>query len=298
MEDIYARITNSIIEALERGVAPWVRPWSAAADPLPINATTRRPYRGVNFLSLQLECALRGYTRNIWLTYRQASELGAQVRKGERGVPIVFWRLRKVDARGEALPSQDEQDVNARVVPLLRQYHIWNVQQITNLPSHLLPAPASVDWEPEAAAEEILIRSQADIRYGGESAYYHPGQDYIQLPERGAFSDSASFYSSAVHELAHWTGHPKRLNRNLSGRFGDESYAVEELIAELATAYVCASLRLNGRLQHDSYISSWLRVLKSDKRAIFVVASRATQASDFLVPYRDPLTAVEEEQAA
>lgn len=296
-QDIYERVTNSIIEALERGTPPWVRPWSAAADPVPINATSHRPYRGVNFLTLQLQAAMQGYPRNIWLTYRQATDLGAQVRKGEHGMRIVYWRLRKVDARAETQPWPDEQEVNERIVPLLRTYVVFNVAQVDRLPPRLLPAPAPVEWEPEAAAEEILIRSQADLRFGGAIACYRPSDDVILLPERGAFADSASYYGTCLHELVHWSGHKSRLNRDLSGRFGDESYAMEELVAEIGAAFLCASCRIDGQLRHASYIDSWLKVLKADKRAVFVASTKAQNAADFLLPPIDPITSVEAKAA-
>jgi antirestriction protein ArdC len=297
-QDIYTRVTNSIVEALERGTPPWVKPWSAAADPQPINATTRRPYRGVNFLTLQLRATACGYARNVWLTYRQASELGAQVRKGEHGVPIVFWQLRKVDARVEAMPWPDEVEVHEKVVPLLRTYTVFNVQQVDGLPAHLLPAPAPVGWLSEATAEDVLIRAQVEIRYGGDRAFYRPDLDYVQLPERGAFDSSAAFYATALHELVHASGNPKRLHRDLSGRFGDQSYAMEELVAELGAAFLCASCRIDGQLQHDSYVASWLKVLKNDKRAIFVASTKAQNAADFLLPHVDPLTADAVKEAA
>lgn len=163
---------------------------------------------------------------------------------------------------------------------------------------YLLPAPAPVEWEPEAAAEEILLRADPDLRHGGDRAFYRPDADVIQLPDRGAFPDSASFYATALHELVHWTGHPKRLHRDLTGRFGDESYAMEELVAELGAAFLCASCRIDGRLQHDSYIASWLKVLRNDKRAIFVASTKAQNAADFLLPHVDPLTADAVKEAA
>jgi len=297
-DDIYTRVTNSIVEALERGTPPWCRPWSAVAYPQPINATTRRPYRGVNFLTLQLHATAQGYARNVWLTLRQANDLGARVRKGERGTPIVFWQLRKVDARVETHPWPDEQEVHDKVIPLLRTYTVFNLAQCEGVPPHLLPAPAPVEWESEAAAEEILLQADAEIRHGGDRAFYRPEGDFVQVPDRSAFPDSASFYATALHELVHWTGHPKRLHRDLSGRFGDESYAMEELVAELGAAFLCASCRIDGRLQHDSYIASWLRVLKNDKRAIVVASTKAQNAADFLLPHVDPLTADAVKEAA
>src|SRR5512137_799974 len=297
-DDIYTRVTNDIIAALERGTPPWVRPWSAAADPQPINASTRRPYRGLNVLTLQLHATAQGYARNVWLTLRQANDLGARVRRGEHGVPVVFWKLRKVDARAETQPWPDEQEVHEKVVPLLRTYTVFNVAQLNDLPAHLLPAPAPVEWEPEAAAEDVLIRSQVEIRYGGDRAYYRPDGDFIQLPERGAFRDSASFYATALHEVLHATGHPRRLNRDFSGRWGDQAYAFEELVAEIGSAFLCAACRIDGELQHPAYVASWLRVLRGDPKAIFSAATKAQQGADLVWPYVDPITADAVKEAA
>ena len=298
MESIYEKVTQSIVDALEKGVAPWVRPWAVVGDGVPTNLTTRRRYKGINFLTLSLHSAIRGYTRSIFLTYRQAAALGAQVKRGERGVPVIYWQLRRVAACAETQPWPDEAQLNERVVPLCRCYTVFHISQVEHLPPHLLPAPRSVAWLADAAAEDLLIRSQADIRYGGDHAYYRPDADFIQLPERGAFADSASFYGTALHELVHWTGHRGRLNRDFSSRFGREDRAVEELVAEIGSAYLCASLGLNGKLQHENYVASWLKVLRSDEHAIFTASARAQAAAEFLLPSADPLTADAVKEAA
>ena len=289
LPDLYQQVTQRVITALERGVAPWVRPWSVEPDPVPLNAATRRPYRGVNFVTLQLESQLNGYPHNRWMTYQQALKLGAQVRRGEHGIAVVFWQLRKVASRVENEPWPDESALSERVIPLLRAYTVFNVAQIDGLPEIRTDAPESV-WQEVESAEDVLTEAGANIRHGGSVACFRPREDVIQLPARTSFLSASDYYATALHELIHWTGHPTRLNRDLSGRFGDGAYAMEELVAELGSAFLCARCRVDGQLQHESYIDHWLKALKQDKRAIFVAATKAQNAADYLLPTHDPLT--------
>lgn len=286
LPNICQRVTDRIVASLETGCIPWKRPWRDCADPLPLNAASSRPYRGVNFISLQLQAHACGYHVNRWLTYRQATDAGGQVRKGETGVPVVYWRLRRVDARAETQPWPEENDINSRVVPLLRAYTVFNVAQIDGLPAAISePEATPTNWSPEEAVERMLDDTDADLRHGGNRAFYNLADDFIQLPERYAFGSSADYYATALHELVHWTAHPSRLCRNLRGRFGDASYAMEELVAELGSAFLCAALRLEGDLQHDSYVGHWLRVLRSDKRAILIASAKAQNAADYLAAF-------------
>lgn len=293
--DIYARVTARVVQALESGVAPWVRPWTGEIDPVPINATTRRPYRGINNLVLQLEAASRGYERNVWMTFRQANELGARVRRGETGAPIVFWRLRRLDVRGEVYPERGDEELDERVIPLIRAYTVFNVAQIDGLPPEMAhPLPSVPSWQAHEVAEMVIEASGADIRQGGFRAYYQPAEDYVQIPPSAYFPEASAWYSTLLHELAHWTGHKTRLDRQLTTRFGTEAYAMEELVAELASAFLCAACRIDGRLQHTEYIGSWLKALRHDKRAIFVASAKAQQAADFLL---NPQSQVADQQA-
>jgi len=289
LPDLYQQVTQRVITALERGVAPWVRPWSVESDPVPLNAATHRPYRGVNFVTLQIESQLKGYQHNRWMTYQQALKLGAQVQRGEHGITVVFWQLRKVASRVENEPWPDEGALSERVIPLLRAYTVFNVAQIEGLPTIPADAPEST-WQAVERAEDVLTEAGADIRHGGSVACFRPKDDVIQLPARPCFPSAPDYYATALHELIHWTGHSKRLSRDLSGRFGDAAYAMEELVAELGSAFLCARCRIDGRLQHESYIDHWLNVLRQDKRAIFVAATKAQNAADYLLPTPDPLT--------
>jgi antirestriction protein ArdC len=285
--DLYAETTARIIAALEQGAAPWVKPWSTGIHTLPMNASSRRLYRGINALLLGIEASTNGYPLNRWLTYRQASELGGQVRKGEHGTTVVLWRLRKISATSDAYPEPETQDLHERVIPLLRAFSVFNVAQIEGVPA-ALQVVEQPPWEPEARAEELLVMSGATIRHGGSRAYFLPGTDEIHLPPPRTFPEAGRYYATALHELTHWTSHPSRCNRQLGQRFGDDAYAAEELIAEMGAAFLCAHCRIDGELHHASYLASWLKVLRQDKRAIFVAATRAQQAADYLIQLQRP----------
>jgi antirestriction protein ArdC len=278
--DLYAEVTTRIITALEAGVTPWIQPWRTNFEPMPINAVSRRCYRGINAVLLTLEAQSRGFNRNAWLTYRQAMEVGANVRAGETGCVVVFYKLHELPHPKSV--EQIEDEPKPRVVPLLRSFTVFNIDQVDGLPIRLREKEAMFSWQPDEAAERLLVESRADIRHGGSMAYYDPRNDRIQVPQRTAFKDSAGYYATALHELCHWTGHAKRLARDLTGRFGACAYAAEELVAEIGSAFLCASCYLKGSLRHASYISNWLQLLKNDKRAIFAASAKAQQAVDYI----------------
>ena len=287
--DLYAETTARIVAALEHGAPPWVRPWSTIPDALPMNAQTRRPYRGINFALLSLEAERQGYGVNRWLTFRQALELGGFVRKGEQGSPVVFWQLRRIGMVAEAHPDRELEPpaLPEKVYPLLRAYTVFNVAQMNGLAAQYTEA-SNPTWEPEARAEELLLMSGARFRLGGARAFYQPGTDEIHLPPPAAFASASGYYAVALHELTHWCGHPDRCDRDLTGRFGDASYAAEELIAEMGAAYLCAFCRIDGELRHTSYLESWLKVLRADKRAIFTAAAQAQRAADYVLRLAQP----------
>lgn len=284
--NIYRNVTGQIVAALQAGVPPWVRPWSVLQDSRPRNALSQRPYRGINTWLLQMRAVAAAYPSQRWLTYRQAQSVGAQVRRGEAGTAIVFYQLREMaDEKPDASTNTEPQ---TKVVPFLRTFTVFNTAQIDNLPSDLIAAPLpDPQWSPDAHAEAVLARSGADIRHGGAKAYYQPAADFIQLPPRAAFPVAHDYYATALHELTHWTGHASRCNRVLANRFGEAAYAMEELIAEIGSAYLCAHCRLDGQLQHPSYIAAWLKVLQNDQRAIFTAAAKAQVAADYLLPASD-----------
>lgn len=283
--DIYQRITNQIVSELEKGARPWFQPWSVEhaagriTRPLRANGI---PYQGINILVLWAEALARGYIAPIWMTFKQAMELGAHVRKGEHGSLVVYadrvTRTEVDEATGEEA---------ARTIPFMKGYTVFNVEQIDGLPDHYYakPAPRSAPLPRIARAEAFFAAIGADIRHGGGRAFYAVGSDHIQMPPFEAFRDAEAYYATRAHETVHWTRHPARLDRDFGRkRFGDEGYAMEELVAELGSAFVSADLDLAPEVRddHAAYIASWIKVLKGDKRAIFTAASHAQRAADFL----------------
>ena len=277
--DLYQRVTNKIITALEQGTPPWVSPWQDRME-MPSNLATGKPYRGINILMLFMEALDRGYPDSRWLTLKQANELGGRVRKGEHGAPIVFFKLREIGADDDRHGFDDPEP--KRVIPMLKSFTVFNACQIDGLPERFekreMPA-----WQPIGEAEELLYLSGAKIRHGGNRAFYSPQDDLIQLPPQAWFPDVERYYGVALHELTHWTGHPSRLDRPLGRRHGIDAYAFEELVAEMGAAFLCAHCGLPARLEHASYIDHWLDALRRDKRLIFVAAGMAQKAADFVI---------------
>lgn len=282
--DLYQRVTDQIIAKLETGVRPWVRPWKAShaegrfTRPLRV---TGEPYQGINVLMLWGAATDRGYTAPTWMTYRQASELGAQVRKGETASLVVY--ASKLTRTGE---NADTGEDETRQIPFLKSYMVFNVEQIDGLPERFIaPAlPRLPTVERIDRAERFIAAMGAAIRHGGDKACYRPGLDIVQMPPIEAFRDAESYYSTLTHELTHWTGHPARLDRSFGKRFADKAYAAEELVAEMGAAFLCADLDLSPepRDDHADYLGHWLGILKADKRAIFTAASHAQRAADYL----------------
>ena len=278
--DYRQEVTNDILRMLEEGTAPWQKPWeSGDAGRMPYNPTTNKPYRGGNVLSLMISGMRRGYGDPRWMTYRQAAEKGWQVRKGEKSSQIEFW---------EAKPGSKEEDAadeEKRGRLIHRVYSVFNAEQIDGIPA--LVIAKREPWEVCETGERIITRSGADIRYGGGRAFYRKDTDHIQLPPRDCFSDAPGFYGTAVHELIHWTGGEKRLKRPTlieSKSFGDDSYAKEELRAEIGSMMLAAEQGIpHDPSQHAAYVASWIKNLKDDKNEIFRAAADASKACDFLL---------------
>jgi len=282
---LYQTVTNRIIGELEAGAVPWVKPWSDGALPvatLPYNAVTDRRYRGVNILTLWDAASRGGYHAPAWLTFLQAQSLGGRVRKGEKGTRVIFTKRIEVEA------ERDDGTVRRKEVLILRGYVLFNVLQVEDLPERFYTAPVLPQEEERLAhVEEVVEKLGARIRNGGNTACFVPSLDEVCMPDFAQFETPEHYYATLLHELGHWSGHSRRLNRDLSGRFGTRAYAAEELVAELTAAFLCASLGIVGQLRHAGYIASWLELLRSDNRAIFTAASKASQAADFLIHYRD-----------
>lgn len=269
--DIYKQVTDSIIAELEKDAAPWVKPWKAdsTADR---NMVSKKPYRGINRLLLGMSSMAHGYTSPIWATYKQFAEAGAQVQKGEHGTRIVFFKpiQGKTNSEGETEPGYC----------VIRGYTVFNATQ-TNLP---IPEPVSPEdnFNPIPACEAFIDRTGANISHGGDAAFFAPSHDRIQLPNKSAFDTESSYYATAFHELTHWTGHKSRLDRNLSGKFGNPAYAFEELVAEMGAAFLCADHQIQGELRHAGYIEHWLRACRENNKAIFKAAALSQKAADYL----------------
>jgi antirestriction protein ArdC len=293
---LYDEVTASIIAQLEEGVFPWVRPWSkaAAAPGLPRNAVTGRAYSGINVLILWGAVIEGGYPSQDWLTFRQALAAGGAVRKGERG-RTVFYADRFVPKGEREGRDSSEPGESLRGIAFLKRFTVFNVAQCEGLPEGLVAAPAPLPArELHQTAEALIAATGADFRIGGAEAFYSPSGDYVQVPPQPAFHHQIDYYRTALHELGHWTGHASRLGRDQTGRFGSAAYAREELVAELASAFLCASLGIQPTVRHADYLGSWLAVLRADSRAIFRAASQASKAAEYLLQFRTPA----QEQAA
>ena len=282
--DIYTRVTDAIVADLERGVRTWTRPWSAEhlagriTRPL---RSTGEPYSGINVILLWAEATTRGYAAPIWITFRQALALGGHVRKGERGSTVVYAnRISRTET------GDDGQDVE-RQIPFLKAYTVFNVEQVEGLPAHFhaVAEPKLDATQRIGHAEAFFAGTGANIRHGGDQAYYALHPDYVQMPPFECFADPEAYYATLAHECTHWTRHPTRLDRDFGRkRWGDDGYAREELVAELGAAFLCADLclELTPRPDHASYIANWLEVLTDDRRVIFTAAAHAQRAVDFL----------------
>src|SRR5947199_5651360 len=277
--DLYAEVSARIITELEAGAAPWVRPWSASPGAnTPCNAVSNRPYSGCNVVLLWMAQAA-GYRTPRFLTFKQALELGGNVRKGEHGTKVHFVKQLQVHDKG----ADDE--TATRLVPMMREYAVFNVDQCENLPDSIItPKPIRVR-NPDARdqlADAFLHSTGADIREGQGEACYVPSRDFIAMPAFEAFKGADHFYNVAFHELTHWTAHKSRLDRDLKNRFGSRQYAAEELIAELGAAFLSAEFGFDGDIRNAGYIANWIELLKSDKRAVFTAAGKASKAADYL----------------
>jgi antirestriction protein ArdC len=284
---LYDDITNKIIAELEAGRVPWVQPWSTAAAKAPLglpkNAATGRFYSGINVLILWGAVIERDFPAQSWLTFRQALGLGGNVLKGEHGTTVVYAdRFIPEDEKNRAAETGDE----PQAIPFLKRFIVFNVAQCEGLPEEI--AVAGRPPEPgliEPTVEALIKATGIDFRIGGRRAFYVPFEDYVQVPPPQAYFEPINWHRTALHELGHASGHPSRLNRDLSGSFGTKKYAFEELVAEMNAAFCCASLGIVPTVRHADYIGSWLEVLHEDNRAIVRAASQASKAADYLLSF-------------
>lgn len=281
--DVHQHITDQIVKAIEAGVdefkLPWNRPMGSIARPQ--NIATGQRYRGINVVTLWVEAQIRGYSVPVFGTYKQWQEAGCQVRRGEKASLVVFYKEYEVDPEPEA----ETDDGKRRVA---KGYWVFNAEQVDGFE---MPEAAPVSpIERNARVDAFMSATGAEVRHGGQSAYYDPREDIIQMPDEGLFTGTdtsnatEAYYSTLLHETCHWTGHKSRLDRDLGMRFGKDAYSAEELVAELGAAFLCADLQVTPSLREDhaQYIAHWIDIMKADKKAIFTAAAKANQALEWL----------------
>jgi antirestriction protein ArdC len=276
--DLYAKVSARIIGELEQGAAPWVKPWSATAgNNVPQNAATNRPYSGCKVVLLWL-ARNRRWTKPRFLTFKQATETGGNVRKGEHGTKVYFVKQLQIK-------DDDGEETDTRLVSMLREYTVFNVEQCENLPDSVKARKPLRVRNPDARdglTDDFLRSTGTDIREGHGEAFYAPSRDFISMPAFEAFKGADHFYNVIFHELTHWTGHHSRLDRDLKKRFGSRDYAAEELVAELGAAFLCAEFGFDSDVRNAGYIATWIDLLKAGKRAFFTACNRASKAADYL----------------
>ena len=284
---LYDDITNKIIAELEAGRVPWVQPWGTAGAKatlaMPKNAATGRAYSGINVLILWGAVIEHGFLVQSWLTFRQALALGGNVRKGEHGTTVVYAdRFTPDDEKRRARESGEE----PASIPFLKRFTVFNAAQCEGLPEQVaVEAPPPPPDVIEPRVEALIKATGVDFRIGGNRAFYAPAHDYVQVPPPQAYFEPIDWHRTALHELGHATGHVSRLGRDLGGSFGTKKYAFEELVAEMNSAFCCASLGIVPTVRHADYIGSWLEVLREDNRAIVRAASQASKAADWLLGF-------------
>jgi antirestriction protein ArdC len=286
--DIYTRITAEIATAIENGAGEWRMPWNHDGRSIarPRNVVSEKGYRGINVLALWVAARHSGYADGTWGTYQQWSQLGCQVRKGEKATTVVFWKQMHRHQHSGADPS-DTDDANGDELEdrprfFARGYYVFNAMQVDGyVPPDL---PSLSDSERIARADAFFAALNIPVIIGGNEACYRPSSDRIFMPPFERFIDSASYYSCLGHEAGHATGAKHRLDRDLTGRFGSAKYAMDEVIAELTSSFIMADLGIAHRLraEHAAYVASWIKTLKEDPRAIFTAASKAQAAADWM----------------
>ncbi|MDD2324516.1 MAG: zincin-like metallopeptidase domain-containing protein [Alphaproteobacteria bacterium] len=297
--NIYSHVTDKIIADLEKGVRPWQKPWNSAHTSGRIVRPRRHnglPYNGVNILLLWSEAYDKGYQSPTWMTFRQAQEYGGHIRKGEKSCTVVYASTFSKAETDETTGQDIEKDI-----PFLRGYRVFNAEQIEGLPERFTVQPEGSSLsKPERLdlVDQFIRNTGADLRHGGDRAFYAEKADYIRMPRIEAFKDPESYYGTLTHELTHWTKHKSRLDRtfatdsNAPRSFGDESYAKEELVAEIGSAFLCADLGITPdvREDHAAYIGHWLKALKDDRKLIFSAAAHAGRAADYLKDLQSKVT--------
>lgn len=276
--DIYQQVTDRIISLIESGTVPWRKCWSAGSG-MPKNLISKKEYRGINVFIL----ASSSYSSPYWLTYKQATDLGGFVRKGEKSTPVIFWKM--LDKH-----DQDEETKATGRIPMLRQYHLFSVEQCDGITVPPDPEETINPFSAIEKCEQIIAgyKNRPDIHFGGAKAFYRVSEDRVQMPHKHTFNSSEDFYQVLLHELSHSTGHKSRLARKEvleRNEFGSEDYSSEEICADLSASMLCAIAGISNQTieMSASYINGWLSVLRQDKKAIVVAAARAQAAADHIL---------------
>lgn len=278
IQDYRKEITARIMEAVKAGTAPWQKPWDGSGAPC--NAISSRQYNGINAVTLAMHGLKIDEGRAPrWATFLQAKQQGWTIKKGAKGTRVILWKP------FEARPKEDDENAEPKQIFLQRVFTVFHASQIDGINEYQPPVKNEIELC--ADAERIIFASGAEIHYGGDRACYFPGKDFIQLPERERFYSSAGYYSTALHELIHWTGHASRLNRRQNTDKHSSEYAFEELIAEIGSMFISATTGIpqtEGNFQNDAgYVSSWLERMRDDPNLIFRAAAEASKAADFLL---------------
>ena len=275
--DIYQEITDLVIQDLEKGVVPWEKPWTGP-DGECRNGISQNAYSGINRLITWLD-QRSGRGSKLYFSFKQAKSLGGHVKKGARGIPIVFYKPLKIEEVNKA------GEVDEKTIPMMKYSVVFNLDDIEGLDS-VKDIESKIERREislHEASEKIISKINPLIKFGGDQACYRPSSDSIHMPDRDRFKDQPSYYSVLFHEIAHWTGHESRLKRNNKNFFGSYDYAFEELIAEMGAAFISSSVGFKYDAQHAAYIENWLRILKKDKRMLFKAAAQAQKAADFVL---------------
>lgn len=296
--DLFQEATDRIIKALEAGTTPWQKPWADVNTGPLRNGATGNAYHGINPLLLHCASMERGFTDPRWLSFKQCQEKGYKVKKGAKSERIYFYKPLMVDERdpttGQFVIDAATGKPRQKQIPFLQCSPVFNAQEIEGIPAL---AAGDYKFSPIEAGEEIVKRCPVEIRYGGNRAFYNPASDIIAMPNREQFKSAEAYYATLAHEMIHSTGHQDRCPREFGKRFGDDQYCFEELIAEMGSIQLGMETGLPTQIDHHaSYIDHWLRVLKSDKKAIFTAAAKASQAVDFVMGRKAPAAKAEAAQ--
>lgn len=275
-KDVYGIINAKIIEHLDKGTAPWQKPWTNGG--VPRNLISKKQYHGINLLLLLME----GFEHNLFISFNQLQAIGGKVKRGEKGHMVVYWNV--VKKEGE---EPKEEFVEEKKKAILRYYYVFNISQCENIPERLLPVTRTAEEIPTCESIVSSMPQCPTIKHKEQRAYYNPTEDFVNMPKKRSFKSDASYYATLFHELVHSTGHESRLNRKTltqMAEFGSELYSQEELVAEMGTCYLQSFASITSEFQHSAaYLQGWLGKLKNDKFFIFQAASAAQKAVDYIL---------------